>query len=101
MQCRDFGIPLEGWHTETGVSLLVVGMAQLSLSRVTVQPGVYEAALAYTDSLRMADNAILFKMTCKACKYQLTTSSRHLQEMCSQKLFSRSSHLASLANAIR
>ncbi|KAK9898697.1 glutamine synthetase/guanido kinase [Cystobasidium minutum MCA 4210] len=49
--CRDFGIPLEGWHTETG-------------------PGVYEAALAYTDSLRMADNAILFKMTCKALGYK-------------------------------
>ncbi|PLW18079.1 hypothetical protein PCANC_14719 [Puccinia coronata f. sp. avenae] len=44
---RDFGIPIEGHHTETG-------------------PGVYETALAYKDALRMADNAILFKLTAKS-----------------------------------
>ena len=29
-------------------------------------PGVYETALAYTDALRMADNAILFKFLAKS-----------------------------------
>lgn len=29
-------------------------------------PGVYETALAYTDTLRMADNAILFKFLAKS-----------------------------------
>ncbi|KAI0780673.1 glutamine synthetase/guanido kinase [Trametes elegans] len=43
----DFQVPLEGHHTETG-------------------PGVYETALAYTDALRMADNAILFKFLAKS-----------------------------------
>ncbi|KAH9945887.1 glutamine synthetase/guanido kinase [Epithele typhae] len=42
-----FEVPLEGHHTETG-------------------PGVYETALAYTDALRMADNAILFKFLAKS-----------------------------------
>jgi glutamine synthetase len=41
-----FGIPIEGLHTETG-------------------PGVWEAALAYTDALEMADRAALFKTTMK------------------------------------
>ena len=49
--CADFGIPIEGLHTETG-------------------PGVYEAALAYTSALRMADNACLFKLTAKALGYK-------------------------------
>lgn len=49
--CDTFGVALEGLHTETG-------------------PGVYEAALAYTDALRMADNAILFKLTSKALGYK-------------------------------
>ncbi|KAH7906371.1 glutamine synthetase guanido kinase [Hygrophoropsis aurantiaca] len=43
----NFGIPIEGHHTETG-------------------PGVYETALAYTSALRMADNAILFKYLAKS-----------------------------------
>jgi glutamine synthetase len=34
------------------------------------QPGVYEAALAYTSALRMADNASLFKLTAKAIGYE-------------------------------
>ncbi|TFK30265.1 glutamine synthetase/guanido kinase [Coprinopsis marcescibilis] len=43
----DFGIEVEGHHTETG-------------------PGVLETALAYTSALRMADNAILFKYLAKS-----------------------------------
>jgi glutamine synthetase len=41
-----FGIPLEGFHTETG-------------------PGAYEAALAVESGLRAADNATLFKTAVK------------------------------------
>jgi glutamine synthetase len=41
-----FGIPIEGFHTETG-------------------PGVYEAALRYDELLRAADNAALFKLGLK------------------------------------
>lgn len=37
-----FGVPIEGLHTETG-------------------PGVYEAAIAFSDALEQADRAILFK----------------------------------------
>ncbi|GAA5829207.1 hypothetical protein JCM3766R1_001017 [Sporobolomyces carnicolor] len=44
--CKSFGIPLEGHHTETG-------------------PGVFESALAYQPVLRMADNAQLFKYVAK------------------------------------
>ncbi|THU85647.1 glutamine synthetase/guanido kinase [Dendrothele bispora CBS 962.96] len=43
----DFGIEIEGHHTETG-------------------PGVFETALAYTKALRIADNAILFKYLAKS-----------------------------------
>ncbi|HMH21913.1 MAG TPA: glutamine synthetase family protein [Puia sp.] len=38
----QFGVPLEGLHTETG-------------------PGVYEAAILYADVLEAADRAVLFK----------------------------------------
>lgn len=41
-----FGIPIEGLHTETG-------------------PGVYEAAIQYTDILEAADRAALFKTSVK------------------------------------
>ncbi|MEW5975309.1 MAG: glutamine synthetase family protein [Acidobacteriota bacterium] len=41
-QLRDFRVELEGFHTETG-------------------PGVYEAALRYSDAVEAADRAILFK----------------------------------------
>ncbi|KAH7103989.1 glutamine synthetase/guanido kinase [Auriculariales sp. MPI-PUGE-AT-0066] len=44
---EQFDIQIEGHHTETG-------------------PGVFETALAYTDALRMADNAILFKLLAKS-----------------------------------
>jgi glutamine synthetase len=39
---RQFGVPLEGLHTETG-------------------PGVYEAAILYSEPLEAADRAVLFK----------------------------------------
>ncbi|MEH6516497.1 MAG: glutamine synthetase family protein [Halioglobus sp.] len=39
---ESMGMPLEGLHTETG-------------------PGVLEAAITYTDALRAADDAVLFK----------------------------------------
>jgi glutamine synthetase len=41
-----FGIPIEGLHTETG-------------------PGVYEAAIAFSEALEQADRAILFKTGAK------------------------------------
>lgn len=41
-----FGIPIEGLHTETG-------------------PGVYEAAIAFSDALESADRATLFKTAVK------------------------------------
>jgi glutamine synthetase len=41
-----FGIPIEGLHTETG-------------------PGVYEAAIAFSDALEAADRATLFKTATK------------------------------------
>ncbi|KAI8871163.1 glutamine synthetase/guanido kinase [Ramicandelaber brevisporus] len=44
--CRAIGAHIEGLHTETG-------------------PGVYEAALKYTNALEMADRAQLFKLTAK------------------------------------
>jgi glutamine synthetase len=49
--CRDFGIQLEGLHTETG-------------------PGVYEAALRYNGALEIADQAALFKTTLKQIAHQ-------------------------------
>jgi glutamine synthetase len=41
-----FGVPIEGLHTETG-------------------PGVYEAALIYSEAMEAADRAILFKQGAK------------------------------------
>jgi glutamine synthetase len=41
-QLKKFGVPLEGLHTETG-------------------PGVYEAAISYSEALEAADRAVLFK----------------------------------------
>jgi glutamine synthetase len=54
---RDFGIPLEGLHTETG-------------------PGVYEAAIACTDALEAGDRAVLFKTAAKeiANKFGVTAT---------------------------
>jgi len=45
-QLTKFDIPIEGLHTETG-------------------PGVYEAAITYSDILSAADRAILFKTSVK------------------------------------
>ena len=42
----DFQVPLEGFHTETG-------------------PGVFEAAIQYTNALESADRAVLFKAAVK------------------------------------
>ncbi|MBM3345874.1 MAG: glutamine synthetase, partial [Betaproteobacteria bacterium] len=42
----QFGIPIEGLHTETG-------------------PGVYEAAILYSHALESADRGVLFKMATK------------------------------------
>ena len=42
----DFGVPIEGLHTETG-------------------PGVYEAAIMFSEALEAADRAILFKTGAK------------------------------------
>ena len=44
--CDGFGIPIEGFHTETG-------------------SGVYEACIVYSDTLEAADKAALFKNTVK------------------------------------
>jgi glutamine synthetase len=50
-QLKQFNIPLEGLHTETG-------------------PGVYEAAITYSDVLSAADNAALFKTAVKEIAYK-------------------------------
>ena len=49
-ELRAFDVPLEGLHTETG-------------------PGVYEAAIAYSDALEGADRATLFKTAAKEIAY--------------------------------
>ncbi len=49
--CQDFGIQLEGLHTETG-------------------PGVYEAAITVNSALEVADQAALFKTTLKQLAHQ-------------------------------
>ena len=46
-----FDIPLEGLHTETG-------------------PGVFEAAITYSDALEAADRAVLFKTAVKEIAYK-------------------------------
>lgn len=48
---KEFNIPLEGLHTETG-------------------PGTYEAAICYSDILEAADRAILFKTAVKEIAYK-------------------------------
>ncbi|WP_109829460.1 glutamine synthetase family protein [Reichenbachiella versicolor] len=47
----EFGVPLEGLHTETG-------------------PGVFEAAIQYSDILEAADRAVLFKTGVKEIAYK-------------------------------
>lgn len=48
---RQFNIPLEGLHTETG-------------------PGVYEAAITYSSPLEAADRAVLFKSSVREIAYK-------------------------------
>lgn len=48
---KRFDIPIEGLHTETG-------------------PGVYEAAILYSDALTAADRAVLFKSAVKEIAYK-------------------------------
>lgn len=48
---QKFDVPLEGLHTETG-------------------PGVYEAAILYSDVLTAADRAVLFKSSVKEIAYR-------------------------------
>ena len=48
---KKFDVPLEGLHTETG-------------------PGVYEAAILYSDTLEAADRAVLFKTSVKEIAYR-------------------------------
>ncbi len=50
-EMRDFKIPIEGLHTETG-------------------PGVYEAAILFSDSLECADRAVLFKSSAREIGYR-------------------------------
>jgi glutamine synthetase len=50
-QSAQFGIPIEGFHTETG-------------------PGVFEAAIRYSDALTAADRAALFKTAAKEICHQ-------------------------------
>jgi len=47
----EFGIPIEGMHTETG-------------------PGVYEACIKYSDILKAADDAVLFKSSVKEIAFR-------------------------------
>lgn len=49
-ELQDFDVPLEGLHTETG-------------------PGVYEAAISYTDAITAADRAVLFKLGVKKISF--------------------------------
>jgi len=46
VEMADFGVPIEGLHTETG-------------------PGVYEVAIQFSEALEAADRAILFKTGAK------------------------------------
>ena len=48
---QQFGVPLEGLHTETG-------------------PGVYEAAILYSEILEAADRAVLFKSGVKEIAFR-------------------------------
>lgn len=48
---KDFGVPIEGLHTETG-------------------PGVLEAAITYSDIMEAGDRAVLFKTAVKEIAYK-------------------------------
>jgi hypothetical protein len=70
LQCSKLGVEIEGHHTETGRSGLVQ-LHQPELTFTSAGPGVYETALAYTNARQMADNAVLFKLAVKSCKFTI------------------------------
>lgn len=72
-QCSDFGIQLEGLHTETG-------------------PGVYEAAITHNTALEVADQAALFKTTLKQLAHQHGLSVTFMAK-CNPDLPGASGHL--------
>jgi glutamine synthetase len=61
-QLTQFDIPIEGLHTETG-------------------PGVYEAAIAYSEILEAADRAILFKTSVKEIASKLGIMATFMAKM--------------------
>ncbi|MCZ6521136.1 MAG: glutamine synthetase, partial [Bacteroidetes bacterium] len=79
---KDFEVPLEGLHTETG-------------------PGVYEAAILYDEVLTAADRAILFKTGVKEIAYRHQLMASFMAKW-SEKLPGCSGHVhQSLWNAKR
>jgi glutamine synthetase len=70
---NDFGVPIEGLHTETG-------------------PGVYEAAILYDDVLESADRAILFKTSVKEIGHRYGIMPTFMAKI-SEKLPGCSGHL--------
>lgn len=72
-QCTDFGIQLEGLHTETG-------------------PGVYEAAITYNTALEAADQAALFKTTMRQLAHRHGLSVTFMAK-CNSALPGSSGHL--------
>lgn len=73
-QATDFGVEVEA-HRTLVVSRLL-RRTELMWSDTETGPGVFETALAYTDSGRMADNAVLFKFVAKSVgmKHGITPS---------------------------
>jgi glutamine synthetase len=71
--CAGFGVHLEGLHTETG-------------------PGVYEAAIGYTDALSQADQAVLFKTTVKQVAHRHGLAVTFMAK-CNQDMPGSSGHL--------
>ncbi len=71
--CKNFGIELEGLHTETG-------------------PGVYEAAIRYAGALAAADQAALFKTTLRQVAHRHGLAVTFMAK-CQQDLPGASGHL--------
>lgn len=61
-----FQIPIEGHRQYTRPNIISAFLPTRPCSDTETGPGVFETALAYTDALRMADNAILFKFLAKS-----------------------------------
>ena len=72
-QCREFNVPLEALHTETGTCACGeegrddkrVRKGNSLLFSTVIGPGVYEVALEYNTAMKMADCAQLFKTSAK------------------------------------